>query len=556
VNINGEFGSVGEQQFALWCEQAGLTASPPSRDRYGWDFVVQFPQLDSSAPIDSRPPQLKCMVQVKSTSRGARSARIKLDNWERMINDPLPWFVCAIVFDGTDVSELFLVHVDERYTERVLRRLRSLRVEKHDGGRELHKLALSATWGPEDAIVPSTPIALRDTMLRHIGTDAYGYGERKREWYGNVGYGEMLRTISAKIRGKSSDDVWAKIADLSLGLSDQLPIYLQNVTNERFGIPITELDLSDADEGKQLGHVSGPGPSTDEMAAVVISNDSRNLLARFRCQVFHSATLYSGLPEKFRRVRFACPSFELLMNEPTRERPKQVPIPFRLTFKFPPFSSPQSLLPLAEFGKIGRVLRCMAEAPENGMRVELQLSSVNWTLPDEIRDMRAPPHARPLSEMLEQAIEVASAFGLDVSAATSFAAICDQESRIRLMWAIYKHPHGLFPIQVPSIDSSMSDGDEIAIVLAVGVSFGDDRALCTFVMSGKPERFGDDGALLLREGDARILRKEILAGLQLTIDQLIEKVQAVENILRSDGFNYVEHPPPEILSQLVGIDTQ
>ncbi|HEY5956592.1 MAG TPA: hypothetical protein VIV60_08570, partial [Polyangiaceae bacterium] len=206
-----DVGTIGEKQFGLWCEQAGLTATPPSQDRYGWDFVVQFPHLDPSAPIDKRPPQLKCMVQVKSTSRAQRRARIKLDNWERMVNDPLPWFVCALAFDNGSVAELVLVHIDEKHTERILKRPRSLRAKHSDADQRLHESTFDVSWGDRNAIVPPTPVALRDAMLVYMGKDPYGYGERKREWYQNVGYDKHPRTITAHLKGSSPEEVWRNV---------------------------------------------------------------------------------------------------------------------------------------------------------------------------------------------------------------------------------------------------------------------------------------------------------------------------------------------------------
>jgi hypothetical protein len=122
-------GDVGENLVQLWASQAAITANPVRRDEFGWDFCLQI-RRDLSAPVteplDRLPPELTCMVQVKTTAVGSEGEDVALSNWQRMVKDPLPWFfVCVALGTKGEPDGAYLVHVDKTWMERVLRRLRS-----------------------------------------------------------------------------------------------------------------------------------------------------------------------------------------------------------------------------------------------------------------------------------------------------------------------------------------------------------------------------------------------------------------------------------------------
>lgn len=45
---NDELGAVAEAEFVRLCSLAKLACNPSSRDRRGWDFVVEFPFQNTS----------------------------------------------------------------------------------------------------------------------------------------------------------------------------------------------------------------------------------------------------------------------------------------------------------------------------------------------------------------------------------------------------------------------------------------------------------------------------------------------------------------------------
>jgi hypothetical protein len=393
--------------------------------------------------------------------------------------------------------------------------------------------------------------------MRHIGTDAYEYGQTKREWFQSVGYDDHPRTITAHIKANSPDELWAQITDFSLGLSNSLPMYLQTVVDERFGMPVTQLDLSHCSTEDQLGHVSGPVPSTSDLFTLAISNEQRSSLTLFRCEVFHSATFHAEIPENFRKIRFASPLIEVIMDEPPAQMPKQFPVAFGMRIGFPPLSRPAEATPLADIGKIARALKCMAEAPQNGLRIELRHPEASWLLPGDMRDMQAPHYAAPMSELFEQALAIAFAFGLDADVLVSPESLFDQELSIRVMRDVLLRPQNCFPTLVPlSKGDSKLEGQMAAILLAVGVAFGEHRVVGAFALCGvSQQQTLEDGTpvVSLPEGEVRKLWTEIVPATGWSPQSLMSRFEEVKRGLLGSEFAHVMPPSLDAVSQLVGV---
>jgi hypothetical protein len=126
-------GRIGASALETWCAQAGITANRSLQDETGWDFLLQLPASDENppGPLDRVPPGLTCMVQVKTTIGSDSSESIKLSNWRRMCNEPMPWFVLAVQLDPATMqpTTAHLVHIDTEWCAAVLKRLRELSAE-------------------------------------------------------------------------------------------------------------------------------------------------------------------------------------------------------------------------------------------------------------------------------------------------------------------------------------------------------------------------------------------------------------------------------------------
>ncbi len=88
-----DLGNLGESEVQRWAHQRGIVPNRVYYDKKGWDTFLEFPRVQSANkiqqhPLDIRPPEISCKVQVKSTDkRIGKIKSIKLSNWERMIGD-------------------------------------------------------------------------------------------------------------------------------------------------------------------------------------------------------------------------------------------------------------------------------------------------------------------------------------------------------------------------------------------------------------------------------------------------------------------------------------
>jgi hypothetical protein len=79
-------GDVGENFVQLWASQVGITANAARRDEFGWDYVFQIRREGAPSarvPLDRLPPEMTCMVQVKTHLGRATGSDISLANWQR-----------------------------------------------------------------------------------------------------------------------------------------------------------------------------------------------------------------------------------------------------------------------------------------------------------------------------------------------------------------------------------------------------------------------------------------------------------------------------------------
>ncbi|WP_162560335.1 hypothetical protein [Tritonibacter mobilis] len=129
-------GRIGERQFEVLCERAGLYCNKSAVDMMGWDFIVEFPMAPAgqAVPLDQRPTNA-ARVQLKSTlGRAGNRIRLSLSAIDRLAKDPRPALI--VVFRLQTDGELqsgYLVHLIGHELARVLKRLRAAEARKvHD----------------------------------------------------------------------------------------------------------------------------------------------------------------------------------------------------------------------------------------------------------------------------------------------------------------------------------------------------------------------------------------------------------------------------------------
>ena len=241
--VKRDLGRLGEATLQAWCADSGATCNRAVEDKAGWDYLVEIPTPagDSATPLDRRPGDVRCLVQVKSSDGKTRRRQVKLRNWSRLVSAPMPCFLLLLEFDGgRDCQRAFLHHVWEPSMTRVLRRLRELSVE---GVTDPSTRTLSLAWSDTDRLPEPTGAHLLDAITLAVGADPRAYAKRKSTLFETIGYdGQPNARMVAEILAPEgwSGTFHELLADVQLGLIPHLEAADGRIWDNRFGLMTSE----------------------------------------------------------------------------------------------------------------------------------------------------------------------------------------------------------------------------------------------------------------------------------------------------------------------------
>lgn len=224
-------GRIGERQFEVLCERAGLYCNKSAVDVMGWDFIVEFPMAPAgqALPLDQRPTNA-ARVQLKSTlGRAGNRIRLSLSAIERLAKDPRPALI--VVFrlrtDG-EIQSGYLVHLIGSELARVLRRLRLAEVRKaHD----INHVDISYDYEKVGVRFEPTPTGLSAAVRAACGQNPGSYTIEKQRQLAELGYEDGQLEAEALIQIEGPEH----FSNLLLGLAPLKPRRLR-VFDSRFGI--------------------------------------------------------------------------------------------------------------------------------------------------------------------------------------------------------------------------------------------------------------------------------------------------------------------------------
>ncbi|MFA6173949.1 MAG: hypothetical protein WC701_09740 [Kiritimatiellales bacterium] len=230
-----DLGTMGEREFGKKCASVGITASFSNPDRNGWDAILELdsPEGNSSQMLDKKPPQIKCLVQVKATdSKTKNSWSITLSNLKKLVDFAGPAFVVLMRFSGEeDVQEIYFTHVDGSILRLVMRRLRELSIEGGDSA----KSTLNIKFGKHKLLEP-TGASIRQKILNVVsGSGADKYISDKQRVRETVGYERGRHKVT--FTPKDADAAKA-LSGAMLGVPAMVPVI--NVVRQediRFDMP-------------------------------------------------------------------------------------------------------------------------------------------------------------------------------------------------------------------------------------------------------------------------------------------------------------------------------
>ena len=308
-----DLGQMGENTLQLWASQVGITANPAKRDQKGWDYLLQFlpSDLQSTSPLDLRPGEINCLLQVKATGTKTKRISVKLRNWERFVKTQLPAFFLVLKFDaGLVVEDAYLIHIDKHWIEKVLGKLREItpNVKSH-----LNKKTLDLTWNPDNNRLQNpNGEGLEKAIRKYVGLRMDEYSKNKSQIIENSG-DPIKALITITTKHSSEEGLWTDWIEFALGLRDGMKSIGMVVQEDlRFGIPAQEKKY------ETEGWFKFDPPTKD--VKLVIKNKQENLISTFSAKVITPHYIFPGtnIPEKYFRARVIFQFGDLIIHPQSR----------------------------------------------------------------------------------------------------------------------------------------------------------------------------------------------------------------------------------------------
>lgn len=226
-----DLGEKGEHRFAELCSD--LTVNRVTRDRAGFDYIVDFRLPTDGKNLDSRPAPVSARVQVKTHWADRDEVRLRLSAAEQLIKHPGPSFICALAAEA-DVDgdhsfvRMHLIHCQGEIVERVLKRLRQAEAD----GKMPNSIWLTvkpSDFGPTLAVRSSV---LKRGLQEACAVDALTYLTAKDRELKTVGFGPESKQIKVSFTGGADH-----VIDAFLGL---IPLDVTDIeeSQTRFGIAL------------------------------------------------------------------------------------------------------------------------------------------------------------------------------------------------------------------------------------------------------------------------------------------------------------------------------
>lgn len=266
-----ELGVVGEAMFQSFATAARLVCNHSTRDKKGWDFMVQAREANSEDQIalDQR-TEWSCHVQLKSTAqKKGTSVNVKLSTFEPFAKLPGPSLL--VVFElrpGGDPKCGYVIPIIDDNLRRVLRRLRKAEAE---GKLDLSKQVMSFDYRAKGEKFQLTPEGLKCALEDAVGDDQAAFIVEKQRQLSELGY-EDGHLVGRMVFLAEQPD---QLSRMWLGL-DPVKVLDLAVFDARFGIPvpykgdlfekIDELQMTPPSLGRW--NVAIKGPAFNDVSAV------------------------------------------------------------------------------------------------------------------------------------------------------------------------------------------------------------------------------------------------------------------------------------------------
>jgi len=547
---NMKIGDAAEDLLTYWASQAGINVIAPQRDRTGWDREFEFPVDDCDEGqelLDRRPPEMICRIQVKATrNTHKRREPIKLDNWARFVNWPIPCFFVIIEYGaGPDPTAAYLVHVGRDWIEKILRRLRQLAAENQNatlnptsqaaspksGAKQAHEITVGVTWSDENRLPELSGHALAKAIRGFVG-NARDYTKQKSAWIDSVGYESQNASFSFSAAADATG--YESLANLALGIEERLPVSSFARSDLRFGIP-----LPNGEDGPIDAVIESLEPSeVSESTVTVVGSDSLRSV-RLRCNTRTSMGVFPFLPKEFWKVRLATTFVSFLISVADSKA--------RCDFGIRNFYDPVCL---GDFADLAEVVAILDESEGEKLTVacELPLWAKSATLAGSLFVPALDPELVNSVRVAEHTWLIGRAFGLQREHLVVPADLMDQAEQIAVLHAVF-HTDPTTVRTVSSWDGGPEATDSVASLLYHAAGIGDVVLVAFVAVSGEWHTEEVDGdARLIVNGTPRVIHTEsvVRSKWEEWLREILEKrmLSACDVLERKHNIDHVAYMLP------------
>lgn len=470
-------GRLGEKTLSAWATQVDITCNKADEDDAGWDFLLEFPESEvgslSTRALDLQPSALQCFIQVKASDERPGSWNVKLDNWVRRIDSPLPAFHLVFEFDGANAPQrAYLVHVDTEYVYRVKRRLRELSAK---GKMDIHKHHISFTYDESHLLTSMDGAGLAEAIQKHIGPDLHAYSTAKIEALKTVGYenSTIVGRFIFEPPDKYKSDPMEFFVDHQLGLVPRVPIKRLELNDSRFDIIVPEdaqvfsdcfIEMITEPVGKAKIEFSLPGRSTPH----IVETDIK---------------VPMGLPVRPRdrqwKARFYTPLLDVIIWPARRES--------TLTYNLPVSSA---RLGLKSLWQAAELIRIFHEAAEHNLTIDYELFVGNvWIgrgfIDSVSRRVQVSEDQLTICRAIDNAWRIAKHFDIDDNVDVSTMALERQIGLLEFVASTVEHRRGYMQVSFYPDQSFASSVQQACCPLVPVIQLGTVKIVVGYGVCGE-----------------------------------------------------------------------
>jgi len=543
--IKRDVGRLGEATFEQWCNQVDLVANKSIVDKYGWDYRVETEkQADENIPLDISNTYCEYVFQIKSTDRKTKKIQIRLSNIARLAKSPLPCFYHILEFESkNNPVNAYLIHVDKRLIERVLRRLRKI---SKDQNKSPHKSYITLTYDAENLISPLNGTGLRRKINSYIQNDFAAYIDHKMDLIKSVGYEYGVKQINfnTELPEEYLDSPAEYLVDFALGIIDELPMNDLRLFDIRFGVPIPELKTPTSGGTLEIINRDSFG---DSFLKFKCEKNSREVILRAKSFFAH------GIPKEifqnYPKFRFTTQFMNFIFDENLKK--------CSINFQFPKYYDKVSL---KDFISLADVYSYLFQngAADIITEVEVVYNSkliLSGKLAPEVFPEDEYPNYK-LMKTLRALWKLLTYFDIDPSRiTTSFSEIIPQKVGIDTLFNIAFNQPMKFKISFKTVHRIVDRKDlviplltELRIdskIIVIGFGFFGERSFQKVVNSETFEYFLEPSNIQIL--DFMILDKNKIKEFDSDIffDNLVENIENSDNvaILLFEGYHFEFNKP-------------